>query len=374
MAVVIFESLDKELKDIWLEMERHSFISIFQTWDWLSNWTSMVGLKSRNINLCIAVVFDNSNNAVAIFPLCKRRIFGCIVLEFIGGESADYMSPIYRTKNYLDKSHAFTAFHEAIGAIDGYSVCHLQKIPETIGNKKNPMLETAKLKIQGQAYSRDLTEDWNDVQKGLRKSLRQAKRKRRRLSELGTLKFRVVDPMDIDYASILSTTIDQKRARYRATGVRDIFLDSNVRDFYLINTGSKIKIEALHLSVLQLDDKIIATCWGAVYNETFYYLMPTYTDSELSKFSPGKLLLIDLVEHAVGQGLKVFDFTIGGEEYKKDWCDTEIQYFQYLGAKTIVGYGYLILINALGWARKNEKLLSLAKVINKKLSPKKGSS
>lgn len=372
MAVVVFDSLDKELKDIWVEMERDSVISIFQTWDWLSNWTSMVGFKSRNINLCIAVVSDDYNNAVAIFPLCKRRIFGWKVLEFIGGESADYMSPIYRNGKYLDQSLASTWFTEVVAAIDGYSACHLQKIPESFGGKKNPMLDSAKLKIQGQAYSRALPEDWNDVQKSLRKRLWQDNnRQRRRLSELGTLKFRVADPMDSDYASILSTTIDQKRARYKATGVPDIFSDSNVRDFYSINTGSKIKIETLHLSVLQLDDKIIATHWGAVYNGTFYYLMPTYVDSELSKFSPGKLLLQDLVEHAVDQGLRVFDFTVGGEEYKRDWCDTEIQYFQYVAAKTIVGYGYLILINALGWARKNEKLLLLAKVINKNFHRRK---
>ena len=35
---------------------------------------------------------------------------------------------------------------------------------------------------------------------------------------------------------------------------------------------------------------------------------------------------------AIDRGFRVFDFTIGDERYKRDWCDTEIKLYD-----TIVG-------------------------------------
>ncbi len=38
---------------------------------------------------------------------------------------------------------------------------------------------------------------------------------------------------------------------------------------------------------------------------------------------------------AIDRGFKHFDFTIGDESYKRDWCDTELRLYDYLAAATI---------------------------------------
>ena len=70
-----------------------------------------------------------------------------------------------------------------------------------------------------------------------------------------------------------------------------------------------------HLSYLLLNDKIIAAHLGYVVNKNFYYLFPTY-DEEYSKYSPGNILLLKLIENFFNDNGQVFDFTTGDEIYK----------------------------------------------------------
>jgi CelD/BcsL family acetyltransferase involved in cellulose biosynthesis len=35
---------------------------------------------------------------------------------------------------------------------------------------------------------------------------------------------------------------------------------------------------------------------------------------------------------AIERGFKIFDFTIGDERYKRDWCDTELKLFDFIAA------------------------------------------
>jgi CelD/BcsL family acetyltransferase involved in cellulose biosynthesis len=53
-------------------------------------------------------------------------------------------------------------------------------------------------------------------------------------------------------------------------------------------------------------------------------VLASYTDNELSRRGPGAAHLNDLLRYAIERGLSVFDFTIGDERYKRDWCD-EVQ-------------------------------------------------
>ena len=117
--------------------------------------------------------------------------------------------------------------------------------------------------------------------------------------------------------------INQKRKRYISSGVRDIFSDPDVQKFY-----RSIEIELgisgrVHLTGLLLGDQVLATHWGAVYKKRFYLLMPTYS-YEWNKFSPGRLLLERLMDWAINYEVKIFDFTIGSEEYKKNYCNAEM--------------------------------------------------
>ena len=54
----------------------------------------------------------------------------------------------------------------------------------------------------------------------------------------------------------------------------------------------------------------------------------------MSRFGPGAAHLHDLLHLAIDRGFEIFDFTIGDERYKRDWCDTELKLYDSISAVT----------------------------------------
>jgi CelD/BcsL family acetyltransferase involved in cellulose biosynthesis len=123
------------------------------------------------------------------------------------------------------------------------------------------------------------------------------------------------------------------------------------RDFYLATamalpqTAKTTHNLNIHVAALYLNDHIIATHWGINFRNIFYYLMPAYESGEPAKYSPGKILLLKLIEWCFQHEIKTFDFTFGGEAYKKDWCNSEMKLYQYFLPVSIKGKFILFLIN-----------------------------
>ena len=63
-----------------------------------------------------------------------------------------------------------------------------------------------------------------------------------------------------------------------------------------------------------------------------------------------------------GRGLTRFDFTIGDEPYKRDWCDTEQQLFDYSAATTVRGLPAAAM--TFGWGRAKRAIKQTAPVWN----------
>jgi CelD/BcsL family acetyltransferase involved in cellulose biosynthesis len=64
-----------------------------------------------------------------------------------------------------------------------------------------------------------------------------------------------------------------------------------------------------------------ATVQGLAHQGRFYYLLPAYENDELSRYSPGNLLLRHLFDWCLARNIDVFNFTAGDESYKTEWSD-----------------------------------------------------
>jgi CelD/BcsL family acetyltransferase involved in cellulose biosynthesis len=49
-------------------------------------------------------------------------------------------------------------------------------------------------------------------------------------------------------------------------------------------------------------------------------------EDDLAQTSPGEFLFFDNIEEACAEGFSVYDFSVGDEPYKRQWCDLEIQH------------------------------------------------
>ena len=55
------------------------------------------------------------------------------------------------------------------------------------------------------------------------------------------------------------------------------------------------------------------------------------------------------MRYAIEHGCREFDFTIGDEPYKRDWCDIEIKLYDHRSAATV--RGWLAVLPAIAFSR-----------------------
>ena len=69
----------------------------------------------------------------------------------------------------------------------------------------------------------------------------------------------------------------------------------------------------------------------------YYYLSPSFEGGDWLRYSPGRLLIEHLLEWSFRRGLKVFDFTVGNEEYKFEYSDVTIPLYRVIVPETTIG-------------------------------------
>ncbi|WP_158859269.1 GNAT family N-acetyltransferase [Lunatibacter salilacus] len=144
---------------------------------------------------------------------------------------------------------------------------------------------------------------------------RQFKNKYRKLNQLGKVKFEKIIDFN-EFKTSFETLMAQFDFRQGAMFNKNQFLENpNKRNFFY----GLFKQGLLHVTLLKIDDEIIASMIGAS-DKKWVHLQGVNTHSPAyGKFSPGILhfyLLGDLIRKERG----VFDLTPGLDEYKERWA------------------------------------------------------
>jgi CelD/BcsL family acetyltransferase involved in cellulose biosynthesis len=91
------------------------------------------------------------------------------------------------------------------------------------------------------------------------------------------------------------------------------------------------------VSRLDCGGRPVAVNLGLAFRGTYYHLQASHDDGELSRFGPGAAHLHDLLQRAIERGFGTYDFTIGDEPYKRDWCDGVVPLYDHLSAASVRG-------------------------------------
>jgi hypothetical protein len=155
--------------------------------------------------------------------------------------------------------------------------------------------------------------DWDSYLALLRRrrGLAEDQRRRRRLEQtVGTLHF-TADDLASD---VLPTCVDWKSARDREAGRPALFGQPAHQAFFhqLRRQG------LLRASTLRDGDGGLLAVWlGAVHRERWTgWVFAFRPEERIARFSPGRQLLYDMLQHSHAEGHREFDFSIGLEPYK----------------------------------------------------------
>jgi len=137
--------------------------------------------------------------------------------------------------------------------------------------------------------------------------------KRRKLErEVG----RVEVELESSDPEVLRQCIEWKSAQYRQTKIVDLFARPWARALAEGIAKTRGPDFSGMVSVLRAGGRPVAIHFGMRSNSVWHYWFPAY-DPEFSRYSPGMLLLLDMMSAAPERGLTSIDFGKGNMPYKQ---------------------------------------------------------
>jgi CelD/BcsL family acetyltransferase involved in cellulose biosynthesis len=334
----IFDNLTA-IENDWRAFETQADGTVFQTFDWLATWQRHIGAL-YGVTPAIVVGHDAGGALLFIFPLAISGAGFARELTWLGSDLCDYNAPLLAPAFFgrFERDRFLKLWADIAYAVQshprlGFDLINLSKMPETVGAQPNPMLYLGGTINPSGAYLTHLAGDWETFYTAKRSSStrRRDRTKRKKLGEFGEVK--LVNPeSEAGIASTLDTLMAQKARSFARMGVTNLFGKPGHVDFYRAISGGPASKNLVHVSRLDVGTTPAAINLALTWRGCYYHLLASYDDGEVSRFGPGAAHLHDLMQYAIEHGFKIFDFTIGDERYKRDWCDTELKLFDVIAA------------------------------------------
>jgi CelD/BcsL family acetyltransferase involved in cellulose biosynthesis len=145
----------------------------------------------------------------------------------------------------------------------------------------------------------------------------EARRYRKLERDFGPLRF---EP-ELRSQAVLATLLEWKRTRAARSGLGDPFRPRWIRELLAALIEEKSPGLAAPLSALYAGDRLVAAQLGPRSAATWHWWIPSY-ERELAAYSPGLVLLLEMLGHAPRAGVSLLDFGTGPERFKRRFCTT----------------------------------------------------
>ena len=311
-----------QAETVWrgLEHEQH-FSTPYQRFDFLSPWQRQVGAREGLLPF-IVIAYDTERRPLLLLPLTLSHQHGVRSACFMGGKHATFNMALWDRDFAANATGAdLDALISGIRAQSTADVLALAQQPLRWRDLSNPM---ARLPNQPSVNDCPLmTMVPGEPSTALISSSfrRRLKGKERKLQALPGYRY-CVAASDAEIERLLEAFFRVKPLRMAEQKLPNVFAEPGVEDFIrgacmapLSDGGRAIQIHAL-----ECDDEVIALFAGVADGHRFSMMFNTYTLSASSKYSPGLILMRDIVDHYAGRGYRALDLGIGSDDYKRLFC------------------------------------------------------
>ena len=290
--------------------------------------------------IVVGTFADGETAFIMPFAIEPRRL--ARRLCWLGQALADYNAPLLARdfSQRIAPDRFVAVWHELrerlqSNPLSQHDWIELEKMPRTIGGQANPFTHLGVTPNASGAYVTQLSGDWRKFYADRRSSAtrRRDRAKRRHMSEFGEVRF-VTAADETDARRTVETLMEQKARAFARKGISDMFARPGCRDFFLDLASNPKTRHLVHVSRVEVGTIWAATNLEIVFGDCYYHVLASYGDSEVAHYGPGALHLRELLAHAIGQGLRRFDFTIGDEPYKLEWSDVHVKLCDYSTAAT----------------------------------------
>lgn len=288
----------------------------------------------------VAVV-NEKDEPLALFPFMIEQSGRVRVLRFIDGALSDINAPVLfpPTRNWTVAT--FRTIWRTIRKQLPFDFALFEKVPATVVDLPNPVKPMTTFSQGYSSHQISLSGSWEKLSKRFprRKELH---RKLRRLHQHGNVEFVIAETAE-QYDALIAALMRQKSRRDIEAHGGDSLDIPGFRQYLQQARRLVYPSGPVALFGLKIDGNIIAAHWGYIVGSRFYSLIPSFEAGEWYAYSPGFLLADKMFEWCLARNIDIFDYGIGDEAYKEEYCDVSTPLHRAQIPSTIMGRSCLVL-------------------------------
>ncbi len=307
---------------IWRACENpHVSYTPYQRFDFLAAWQRQVG-EREGLSPFIVVAYDCERRPLLLMPLATKTVFGIRCASFMGGKHATFNMALYEKDFAANATSAdLAALVSALSNQSRADVLALHQQPLRWRELPNPMAllphqpsanDCPLLTMAPEAAPASL------VSSSFRRRL---KGKERKLQTLAGYRYHVARE-NADIHRLLDWFFRVKPLRMAEQKLPNVFAEPGIEAF--IRAACLTPLEGggriIDIHALECDEEVIAIFAGVADGHRFSMMFNTYTMSGNAKYSPGLILMRDIIDHYARQDYRALDLGIGSDGYKRMFC------------------------------------------------------
>ena len=325
LNIFIYSSFE-EIMPQWKDFEVSAPSTIYQTYAWQKAWQDTIGKEEGAEPLLVTASIGEK--LVFLLPLIKVKKSGLITACFMGGDHANYKFSLYDPNHFAAISAVLPQLLEKIATLKSpdIDVFDLTRIPLRWDGFETPLPATFTHSPSPEnGGSVSMANDFDAVlaygnAKRKRKNLRAQERG---LDALGGYEFYTSQNTN-EGVEFYQLFMEQKQEWFAQRGIANPFDDDATKAFFdaLNQETENSEDELLKYSALKANGEILGIiAYGEFKGQNFGYFTSMSMNEKYKTISPGAFIFYKKIEECCAQGLRRFDFGVGGERYKKSWCD-----------------------------------------------------
>ena len=293
---------------------------------WIRNWAQCVEPEFR------VVILQEGARSVLALPLEIAARNGCTVARFFGASHANGNFAAV-DPNWLAGPHGggLDALPGLLHAAQpGLDLVLLERQAYTLDGSSNPFARLACRPSVNIALAADLEDGFDALlerMSGRRKRKKHRSQIRKFETAGGFRHWQAGDAAEVE--RMIGAFFAFKQARLARLGVADMFAAPQIRAFWrtLFIEALDQSPPAFGLHALEVAGKIRAVIGSSRCGRRMIAEFAAFAEDELASASPGDFLFFETIRQASLEGFTVFDFGVGDEPHKRQWCALTSEHF-----------------------------------------------
>ncbi len=306
------------LRAVWEALGTTGTVSPYQSIRWIEAYLKHVN-EPASEDGAILTLRGLTGTVLMVLPLAIARSGGLRVARFIGGKHANFNLPLFSgAADTVSRDDILKALHDA-GRQLNVDIFQFINQPLEWDGRANPLAQLSGQPSPSAGYKFSLGSNAEDVlharfSKDTRKKLRQ---KEAKLQQVAVVRYHRPAPGP-EALAMLDSFLALKAARFKDQGISDPFAGDDVRAFLQTVTRDG----TLEFHALMVNDAPAAIYAGVADAKRFSGVVTAFDASpEISRSSPGEVLLVHMIRNLCARGLTTFDLGVGEAHYKSKICD-----------------------------------------------------